>query len=296
MAGWHTTGNVWSAVKWDPSGTQMTDLGKLPGFQSAMAKGINAAGTIVGYVLASGFAASRAFIWTASAGMQRLATLGGSGGIALSINDGGTAVGWASTPSGAIHAAKWLPNGTIVDINPAGAGYSEARSINEAGDIVGVAVILPKREHAYLWRHDGVQIDLGTLGGARSWANSVNNSLVIVGVSTRPAPLAEIAFGWTQATGMRQLSQWGPASEALGVSDLNRAVGKQTVNNGVVGLSQIRSAVSIDVLPDLAPAKGFPFSASTNVNRCGTAVGSSVSPQPTNGNSVPVVWRKATCD
>ena len=27
MAGWHSNGNVWSAVKWDPTGTRMTDLG-----------------------------------------------------------------------------------------------------------------------------------------------------------------------------------------------------------------------------------------------------------------------------
>ena len=294
IAGWHSTGNVWSAVMWNAAGTQMTDLGKIPGFQSALAKGINQANTIVGYVVTFGFGSSRAFIWTAGGGIQSLAGLGGTGGIALAINNSGLAVGWASIPNGSIHATKWLPNGTIVDINPVGAGYSEARAVNDASDIVGVAVMLPAREHAYLWRHDGVEIDLGTLGGRRSWADAVNDNLVVTGVSERPFPQAEIAFGWTQTAGMRPLTKWGPASEALGLSDLNRAVGKETVQAGVLGLTQFQGALTI--LPDLAPSKGFPFSAATFVNRCGTIVGSSVSPSPTNGNSVPVVWRKAACD
>ncbi len=95
IAGWHTTGNVWSAVAWNAAGTQLLDLGKLPGYQSALAKGINASGTIVGYVLSAGFASSRAFRWTRTGGMQPLADLGGTGGIALSINSSGTAAGWA---------------------------------------------------------------------------------------------------------------------------------------------------------------------------------------------------------
>ena len=291
--GWHTDGNVWSAVVWNAAGTQMLDLGKLPGYQSALAKGINVSGTVVGFGMTAFFARSHAFTWTRSGGIKPLADLGGLGSIALAINAGGTAVGWASTPNDDIHAAKWLPGGAIVDINPAAAATSQATGVNDAGDIVGMAFIPPFHEHAYLWRHDGVQIDLGTLGGTRSFANGVNNSLAIVGVSERPFPLAPIAFGWTQATGMRALSQWGPNSEANAVSDLNRAVGKETVNAGVLGFTQIRTTLM--TLPDLAPARG-PFSAATSVNRCGTAVGSSDSGNPTSGLPVPVVWRKATCD
>jgi probable HAF family extracellular repeat protein len=294
MAGWHSNSNVWSAVMWDAAGTTMTDLGKLPGFQSALAKGINNSGTIVGYVLAAGFAASKAFIWTPTAGMKALTGIGGSAGNAYASNNGGIAIGCFSRASGSIEAAKWLPNGSVVDINPPGAGYSEARAVNDLGDIVGVVVKLPKRERAYLWRHDGVEIDLGTLGGVRSYANAVNNSLAIVGVSERPFPLPPIAFGWRQTTGMKALTSWGGNSEALGLSDLNRAVGKQTISAGVLGLTQ-RLSTGINTLPDLAN-KGFPFSAATASNRCGTVVGSSVSPSPTSGNSVPVLWRKATCD
>ncbi|MFN8581654.1 MAG: hypothetical protein U0163_11850 [Gemmatimonadaceae bacterium] len=294
IAGWYSDGNTWSAVAWNPAGTQSLPLGTLPMFQSSTAKGINASGSVVGYVVSSGFARSKAFIWTRAGGMRALPDLGGTGSIGLAINDAGLAVGISGTPNGATHAAEWLPNGTIVDLNPAGAGASEARAVNRVGDIVGVAVIPPAAEHAYLWRHDGVQVDLGTLGGTRSWANGVNDALQIVGVSDRPFPLAPIAFGWTQSLGMRALAKMGPNSEALGVSNLARAVGKQTITAGVVGMAVFQA--SLDVLPDLAPAKGFPFSAATFVNTCGTAVGSSVSPNPTSGNSVPVVWRKAVCD
>ncbi|MFN8574992.1 MAG: hypothetical protein U0132_23270 [Gemmatimonadaceae bacterium] len=291
IAGWYTTGNIWSAVAWNAAGTQMLDLGKLAGYQSALAKGINASGSIVGYVLSAGFASSRAFRWTRSGGMQPLATLGGTGGIALSINASGTIAGWASDAVGTIHAVKWTPSGTVVDLNPPGA-TSEATGVNDAGDIVGFALIPPAAEHAYLWRHDGVNIDLGTLGGRHSFANGVNNNLVVVGVAERPSPQAPIAFAWAPSTGMRAITPMGPNSEAYAVSDLNRVVGKQT-SSGVLGLTLFHGAAA--TLPDLAPAKG-PFSAATSVNRCGTAVGSSASPQPTNGNSVPVIWRQSPCD
>jgi probable HAF family extracellular repeat protein len=291
--GWHSNGNTWSAVIWNAAGTQMTDLGKLTGFRSALAKGINQSGTVVGFAMTASFGQSRAFKWTAAGGMKPLPGLGGLGSIALAINAGGTAVGWAATASDAIHAVKWLPGGAIVDINPPGAGFSQANAINDVGDIVGTAFIAPNREHAYLWRHDGVQIDLGTLGGPLSFANGVNDALVVVGVSDRPFPQPPIAFRWTAGNGMRPLTKWGGSSEALAVSDLGRSVGKQTVNQGVKGLTQFQGV--LNVFPDLAPSKG-PFSAATSVNRCGTAVGSSVSPNPTNGNSVPVVWRKPTCD
>jgi probable HAF family extracellular repeat protein len=294
VAGWYQINNTWTAVRWT-SPTQSQSLGNLPGFQSALAKGINNAGTIVGYVGTSSFNSSRGFIWTSTGGMKALQSLGGSGAIAFAINNNGVAVGEASDPNEAIHAVKWSATGVITDINPPGAGASEATAINDAGDITGWAFPAGGNgEHAWLWRADGTQQDLGTLGGPRSFAYGINSSRVVVGWSNQRAPKPDIAFRWTAANGMKPITSFGGGSQALGISDRNRVVGLQIINAGVVGLTTLMGTKT--VLPDLAPAKGFPFSGPTAVNTCGNITGSSVSKSPTNGNSVPVIWTKTGCD
>jgi probable HAF family extracellular repeat protein len=294
VAGWFKVNNTWSAARWT-SPTTRQNLGTLPGFQSSLAKGINSAGTIVGYVVTSSFNASRAFTWSSGSGMKPLQTLGGSGSIAFAINSSGIAVGEASNSTEAIHAVKWSATGVITDINPPGAGFSEATAINDAGDITGhVFPAGGNGEHAWLWRANGTQQDLGTLGGQRAFAYGINSAVTVVGWSNQTPPKPDIAFRWTQAGGMKPITSFGGGSQALGISDRNRVVGFQVINAGVVGLTFFQGAKA--VLPDLAPAKGFPFSGPTAVNTCGNITGSSVSKSPTNGNSVPVIWTKAGCD
>jgi probable HAF family extracellular repeat protein len=289
--GWYQTNNGRTAVSWSAD-NQLTRLGTLLGFPSALANDINQAGTIVGFAFTNDFLASRAFIWKSDTGMQALADLGGNASLAQAINADGTAVGWSFDAGAVLHAVKWDPSGLLTDLNPSGA-ISEALDINDAGDVVGW--VFPAGEsasHAHLWRHDGVEIDLGTLGGPGSQAFGVNNALAIVGVSDRPPPLAPVAFIWKPATGMRSLSM-GANSQAFAINDLGRAVGLRVVNQGVLGLTRFHGPP--EVLPDLAPDKP-PASGPTGINRCGTLVGSSSSPDPTNGNPVPAIWTKAACD
>jgi probable HAF family extracellular repeat protein len=289
VAGWFRTSSGWSAVRWNTS-NQRLNLGKLAGFASALAKGINASGTIVGFAFANDFSRSRAFVWTAATGMRALPGLGGGASLAQAINTGGTIVGWSAATDGSIRAVKWTPGGTIVDLNPLG-GNSQALALNDAGDIVGwVFPAGASSSHAWLWRRDGSQLDLGTLGGPSSEARGVNGALTVVGVADRPFPQPHTAFVWTPSGGMRALGM-GSNSEALGISEVGRSVGLR-IGSGVEGLTRFQGVTT--VLPDLAPAKG-PFSGPTAVNRCGTIVGSSVSPQPTNGNVVPTLWRTGTC-
>jgi probable HAF family extracellular repeat protein len=293
-AGWYKINNTWFAARWTTP-TAFQNLGTLPGFQSSLAKGINSAGTIVGYVVTSSFNASRAFVWTQAGATKPLQDLGGGGAIAFAINSSGVIVGESSTPTGAIHAVKWSPAGVVTDINPAGAGFSEATAINDAGDIAGhVFGATANGEHAWLWRANGTQQDLGTLGGQRSFGYGINSSVIVLGWSNQTPPKPDIGFGGSAANGMKPIGSFGGGSQALGISDRNRIVGFQVVNAGVVGLTTFQGIKT--VLPDLAPQKGFPFSGPTAVNTCGTIVGSSVSPRPTNGNSVPAIWTKTGCD
>jgi probable HAF family extracellular repeat protein len=289
-AGWYETNNGSTAVSWSAD-NQLSPLGTLLGLPSALANDINQAGTIVGFAFTNDFLISRAFIWQSGTGMQALTDLGGDASLAQAINADGTAVGWSFDAVGVLHAVKWDASGSLTDLNPAGA-ISEALDINDAGDVVGwVFPAGGSASHAYLWQHDGTEVDLQTLGGLGSQAFGVNNRLVIVGVSDRRSPLPPTAFIWKSATGMRTLHMGGN-SQAFAINDLGRVVGLRVINQGVLGLTRFHG--SLEVLPDLAPDKP-PASGPTGINPCGTIVGSSSSPDPTNGNPVPAIWTKA-CD
>lgn len=290
-AGWYQTNSASLAVSWNAA-HQLTELGTLPGLSSSLANDINQEGTIVGFAHSADFLVSRAFIWRSDTGMLPLPDLGGDASLAQAINADGAAVGWSFDAAGILHAVRWSASGELTDLNPDGA-ISEALDINDAGDVVGW--VFPNggsASHAYLWRHDGLEIDLQTLGGAGSQAFSVNNALIIVGVSDQTFPRPPTAFIWRRAKGMRSLGMGGN-SEALAINDLGRSVGLRVINAGVVGLSKVGAA--LEILPDVAPDKG-PFSGPAGLNRCGTIVGSSSSPDPTNGNPVPAIWTKAECD
>ena len=289
--GWYQTFKGSFAVSWDPAGNR-TELGSLPGLPSSLANGINDSGAIVGFAFTKDFLSSRAFVWHEGSGMQPLADLGGSASLAQSINASGTIVGWADDAIGAIHAVRWDASGQITDLNPPGA-VSQALGINDKGDIVGwVFAAGASAAHAWLWRRDGTQVDLQTLGGASSQANAVNNSLVIVGVSDRRVG-QPVAFIWTPATGMKNLG-FGSSSQALAINDRGRVGGLRVINAGVLGLTRT-FATKAQVLPDVAADKN-PFSGVDGMNLCGTLVGSSSSPDPTNGNPVPARWTKTDCD
>ncbi|HEY3520533.1 MAG TPA: hypothetical protein VGK80_05765 [Rhodanobacteraceae bacterium] len=291
-AGWYQSFKGSFAVSWDATG-HMTQLGSLPGLPSSLANGINDSGAIVGFAFTNDFLSSRAFVWHADTGMQALADLGGDASLAQAINAAGMAVGWAYDPAGILHAVRWDASGAITDLNPPGA-ISEALGINDQGDVVGwVFAADASASHAYLWRHDGVQIDLQTLGGPGSQAFAVNDSLAVVGISDRRSPLPPVSFIWTPAKGMQNVG-FGSNSQALAINDNGRVAGSRVINAGVLGLTRTL-ATKAQVIPDVAADKG-PFSSATGMNLCGTLVGSSSSPDPTNGNPVPAIWTKANCD
>jgi probable HAF family extracellular repeat protein len=290
-AGWYQSINGWTAVSWSPD-NQLTVLGTLPGLPSALANGINQTGSIVGFAFTNDFLISHAFIWNSATGMQPLVDLGGNASLAEAINADGTAVGWSFDAGGVLHAVKWDLSGFVTDLNPTGA-ISEALGINDAGDVVGwVFAADASASHAYLWRHDGVEIDLQTLGGPGSQAFGVNNDLAVVGVSDRVSPRPPEAFIWRPATGMRRLGM-GANSQAFAISDVGRSVGLRIGNGGVRGLTRFHGPPA--VLPDIAADKP-PASGPAGINSCGTIVGSSSSTDPTNGNPVPAIWTKGTCD
>ncbi len=215
--------NLIQALLWTSSG--VTDLGTLGGTNS-WAAGINNSGQVVGAAETNnihGF--FYAFLWTASAGMQNLGGLGGSGGgsYGTAINSVGEVVGGAA-PAGTSpypHAFLWTSAGGMQDLGTFGGDSSYAYSINTSGEVVGeAATATDQNSNAFLWVKGGTggpagnpqMQDLGTLGGSFSAAYGINDHGAVVGGSmVSAAGSAQHAFIWTSSGGMQDLNALIPS-------------------------------------------------------------------------------------
>jgi probable HAF family extracellular repeat protein len=139
----------------------MIDLGTLggtlgtPGGPSAL----NNRGEVVGASNLEGDAISHPFLWRPGEGMKDLGTLGGSNGVANSINQAGEVVGYADTPT-STHAFLWR-HGKMTDIGAFDDDcFSGAFGINANTQVVGLSVACDgTNSHAFLWEN-GHLVDL----------------------------------------------------------------------------------------------------------------------------------------
>jgi probable HAF family extracellular repeat protein len=90
-----------------------------------------------------------------------LGTLGGAASGAVAASDRGSAVGWAETESGAVHAFFWA-DGQMTDLGTLGGVWSEARSVNSARQVVGVSLDGAGQLRAF-YRFEGEMLDLNNL-------------------------------------------------------------------------------------------------------------------------------------
>lgn len=92
-----------------------------------------------------------------------LGTLGGKSSAANDMNNRGDVVGWAATPSGAVHAFVFR-DGHMIDIGTLGGRNSAATGISDNRAVVGTSGVAgggPK--HGFLWRaNQGSPHNLGT--------------------------------------------------------------------------------------------------------------------------------------
>jgi probable HAF family extracellular repeat protein len=117
-------------------GGPLVDIGTLPGDVNSFAAGVSGNGVVVGYSMN---AVQRAFVWTATTGMQAVGTLGGTQSFATAVNDEGVIVGRSTTASGQTHAFAWKA-GVMIDLGVLpGHTMSEAVAINGRGEIVGTS-------------------------------------------------------------------------------------------------------------------------------------------------------------
>jgi probable HAF family extracellular repeat protein len=191
------------------------------------------------------------FVWQNGV-MTALPTLGGTNGVAASVNNLGQVVGWAET---AVHdstcvppqvlqfeAVIWGPERDQIQQLPPLPDDPDtaATAINDKGQVVGIsgtcqnAVGAFSAKHAVLWQ-DGQAIDLGNIGG-HGWNTPtyINNQGQIVGFANQSGDLTNgklalkfHAFLWTKERGMRDLGALSgdDISEALGINEAGQVVG-----------------------------------------------------------------------
>lgn len=125
------------------------DLGTLPDDGSSYGLDINDAGQVVGYSRSASYPFRSTPVLWQTGGILSLGSLGGTGGIAKTINNHGQVVGYAYTAKGIQHPFLWQ-DGVMTDLAPvlqglcpelATCGRGMAVSINDAGQIVGTTYI-----------------------------------------------------------------------------------------------------------------------------------------------------------
>jgi probable HAF family extracellular repeat protein len=184
IAGTGTVGNEQHALVWD--GTQVRDLGLLPGGTWSEAWDISNTGIAVGRGDTTG-GQTHAFIWDGGA-LKDLGTLsGGKTSEAFSINTKGQVVGDADTADGFTHAFLYDGSG-MHDLGALPGGrWSSAFDVNEAGQSVGYSEKAAGDFFDYpaaLWKPDGSAYDLGALpfrGSESAFASAINCNGVAVG-------------------------------------------------------------------------------------------------------------------
>ena len=154
----------------------------LPG-GAVVAYDVNAAGEVVGdgspSIVVGGMPWSSAFIWSASAGLRPVATLRGSAGEALGINDAGQVVGWGPAAADeTIHHAFVSAGGSATDLGIPGVNSSVIQKISSNGLMAGRS----QPYTAALWMNDGSRIELrGPPGTGSPTALDVNSAGQVAG-------------------------------------------------------------------------------------------------------------------
>ena len=245
-----TGGLAVEAVLWGKDGS-LTDLGTFGG-NDGFGNAVNNRGQVAGVALNAipdpytavfipfGATQANAFLWTRSAGLQDLGTLGGTGSAAVLINERGQIAGWSFT------------NTTV---NPT----------------TGIPTLDP-----FLWDKTVGMIDLGTLGGTSGQAYALNNRGQVVGQSNNTGDVTCRAFLWDKTAGIRDLGTLGGEDAvAIALNDAGDVVGQAGVP-GSVSCNEWPMHAFLwrkGMMSDLGSLDGIPFSTALSINAKGQIVG-----------------------
>ena len=140
-------------------------------------------------------AASHAFLWTATGGMQDLGTLGGSYCAATGINNSGQVVGYSYLPGDTVfHPFIWTARDGMVDLGlPEGVSTLQGVAINSRGHIIASS---PNAQGlSYFWSSDKGFVPISLGAGVEIDATGMNDFDEVTGTEKPPGGAAT-AFIW----------------------------------------------------------------------------------------------------
>ena len=239
----------------------LTDLGALPGVNSAGPTWINDRGMVVGgsengvIDPLNGIPAVRAVVWKHGQIID-LGTLGGYESSAQAINNRGQVAGIALNtildPFEArldppnlfccgvtqMHAFLWQ-HGPIQDLGTLGGPDSAGMFLNERGQVAGVSYTsstpnpgtgVPTQD-PFLWDNSRM-IDLGTLGGTAGWPYGLNQRGQVTGQSRLADDVHFHAFLWERGVLKDLGTLGGDNSSARWINDAGEVVGRAELHPG----------------------------------------------------------------
>jgi probable HAF family extracellular repeat protein len=183
------------------------------------ARGINNHGQVVG-VSYNRVGANRAFLWSETAGMRELPTLGGWTSRGLAVNDDGVVVGAADLPMyDGTRAFRWTEAGGMENLGTLG-GFSTATAINAHGVITGYSTVgMGAINHAFVWNPaTRTMVDILPNAPLHVFAYGINDHGQVVGTIYNGGINA---FVWSPTTGLTILPTLG--GKYAEASDINNA-------------------------------------------------------------------------
>lgn len=195
---------------------------------SALPK-INARGQVV--FSAWDGAASRGYFYDGRT-VRDIGTLGGSGTVALGLNNAGQLAGGSFTVTGSEHAFIWSAGGGMLDLGvlPFTAN-SRAEAINNRGVVTGFSEGVPNTPPlAFRWSVSEGMSSLGALApgfDGASWGAALNDAGLIAGAANT-ASLERHAFAWMPARGLVDIDTLGSLySDGIAVSARGEVAGSR---------------------------------------------------------------------
>lgn len=211
-----------------------------------------------------------------------LGTFGGTGSIALGINNLDEVVGQANLPGDIVYHAFLYKGGVMTDLGTANCtylyGFSLAWRINDSGQIAGQQCFLTPQgnyERAALYS-GGVWTNLGTLGGGGSIGRGINNLGHVVGWAATPGDQTSHAFLYKDGV-MNDIGILISAfccNLAYGINDSDQIVGTFRFSSAAMNHAFLYSG---GVMTDLTPSLGC-CSAAYDINNSGQVVGTTYFP------------------
>ncbi len=211
VAGYTPDNQAWF---WSQS-TGRIMIGVLPGlgFDSSLAQGIDADGTVVGQSYLESSGAQEGFTWRMDTGLQPVQSLQEI----FAVNNGSMAGMGTNGQAAIVNQAMITSLGTL------GGTFTVATGINGSGHACGWGADSTGATHAFFWKHSIA--DLGTDHTAYSFAFGVNDSDQVVG---------QIGDSSGMVQSRARLRGWGPAFPRT-IHATDRAM-IWTKATGIVGL------------------------------------------------------------